>query len=130
MLGVKTYSKEYVAQARARTAADIEAFKTAGAGPDLEHRYFNNLVLALELSFVHRLRGVEGKDGNPLNEVRVLAQSLMENNGVLTVDKTIKWAPDTSVLGYAPGDAIRIGAADFARLAEAFFAGIESRFMA
>ena len=41
-------------------------------------RFFNGLVLQLDYSFVHRTRNLEGKDGNPLNEVRVLCSSLFE----------------------------------------------------
>ena len=39
------------------------------------------MVLQLEYMFVHRLSGLEGKDGNPLTEVRVLCNSLLFNGG-------------------------------------------------
>jgi hypothetical protein len=38
---------------------------------------------ALDRYVVHRLRMVTGKDGNPLNEVEMLCDSLMNNNGIL-----------------------------------------------
>ena len=44
---------------------------------------FNNMTLILDRYFVHRLRTVTGKDGNPLNEVELLSESLMNNDGVL-----------------------------------------------
>ena len=69
--------------------------------------FFNHIVLSLDEYFVHRLRGVEGKDGNPLNEVRMIADSVMLHGGVLTVENAIKWNPETTVLGLAPGDAHR-----------------------
>lgn len=71
---------------------------------------------------------MEGKDGNPLNEVRVLGNSIMHDDGVLTVDKTIKLKAATSVLGLEYGDPIRLTADDFARLAAAFFTELERRF--
>jgi hypothetical protein len=54
--------------------------------------------------------------------------SIMQNDGVLAADKTIKLKPETSVLGYAVGDQIALHASDFARLAQAFFDEIERRF--
>lgn len=51
------------------------------------------MVLALDQLFVHRARGIEGKDGNPLNEVRVLCTSIMANGGVLVKDSQIKLDP-------------------------------------
>ena len=74
------------------------------------------------------LRKVEGKDGNPLNEVRMLCSSLLTNDGVLAADKTIKYTPETSVLKLRVGDEIRLDDAQFHRLLEAFLAGIEKRF--
>ena len=54
-------------------------------------RFFNDQVLLLDHMFVHRLTGIEGKDGNPLNEVRVLCNSILLNQGKLQVDKLPGW---------------------------------------
>lgn len=87
------------------------------------------MVLVLESSFMHRSRTIEKKDGNPLNEVRVLSRSLVENDGVMGVDKTIKLDPGTSVLRYQVGDRIRVRESDFVRLSKAFFAEVEAKFL-
>jgi hypothetical protein len=135
MLGVKTYTAAYIGGCRRKVDADIAAFQTlaqTAANTDaleaLEAAFFNNLVLVLDGCFVHRLRTVEGKDGNPMNEVRVLCASILEHGGVMTADKTIKLIPSKSVLGYEFGDQIKLTQADFERLAAAFFDAIESRF--
>lgn len=92
--------------------------------------YFNNLVIALDSSFVHRSRTLEGKDGNPLNEVRLLVNVLVASDGVFTAEKAIKFKPEQSILGLAYGDEIAIREGDFERLAAAFFAEIEAKFAA
>jgi hypothetical protein len=74
------------------------------------------------------VRKNEGKDGNPLNEVRVLCDSLTDNDGVLVADKTIRLNPEKSILGLEVGDEIRLTEADFRRLADGFLAEVESRY--
>jgi len=105
MLGESNYSQEYVDDCRKKVAAQVAAYRrmAKAAGPStaleaFEPVFFNNMVLVLDTFFTHRLRGKEGKDGNPLNEVRVLCASLMSNGDVMTADKTIKMKPETSVL--------------------------------
>ena len=46
----------------------------------------------------------------------------------MTANSTINLKPDESVLGYEFGDRIELGAKDFERLADGFFAEIASRF--
>jgi len=134
MLAVSSYPPEYVKQCRANIDDVVKAYKkvATAAGDAAVAKFapllFNHLVLALEEYFVHRLRNVEGKDGNPCNEVRVLATSLMQHDGVLTVEKSIKLNPETSVLGLEPGDPIALDLTAFTRLAKAYFDEIEARF--
>jgi hypothetical protein len=136
MLGVKNYPKDYVARCRRLVDDQLAAYeklaRAAGTAKALDAfapGYFNGMVIVLEGCFTHRLRGVEGKDGNPLNEVRVLASSILEHGGVLTVEKSIKLKPETSVLGLAPGDEIALTEGDFAQLARAYFDEIEQKFV-
>jgi hypothetical protein len=88
---------------------------------------------------VHRLTGIEGKDGNPLNEVRVLCNSIVLNGGKLQIEKLPGWPmsaggslrlpQEKSVLKLTAGDEVRLSEADFARLAEAFFAELKKRYL-
>jgi hypothetical protein len=90
--------------------------------------------------FVHRLTGIEGKDGNPLNEVRVLCNSILLNQGKLQVDKLPGWPnsavashklpPEKSMLKLRVGDDVKLSEADFVRLSKAFFAEIEKKYAA
>jgi len=138
MLGVSNYTQDYVDDCRTRVRDQVAAYRTLseragaaanGALEDFEPRFFAHMVLALDAAFVHRLRNKELKDGNPLNEVRVLATSIMSNDGVLMADKQIKLKPETSVLGLAPGERIAIDADAFDRLSEAFLAEIERKYV-
>ena len=39
------------------------------------------MTLVLDRYFIHRLRMVTGSDGNPLDELELLSDSLMNNDG-------------------------------------------------
>ena len=135
MLGVSSYTPEYIAQCRSNVDATVKAYKkVAAAAKDdasvtkFAPMFFNHMVLTLDEYFVHRLRGTEGKDGNPLKEVRIIVTSLMVNGGVFTVEKAIKYKPEGSVLGYSPGDPIALDEAKFTKLANAYFDEMVAKF--
>ncbi|MBC9820667.1 hypothetical protein [Terrabacter sp. MAHUQ-38] len=144
MLGMREYEQDYIDACRSRVETQVAMFhevaqaardhgdadvsRLEGALESLEYEYFNNMLLVLEGYFVHRLRGVEGKDGNALNEVRVLARSLMENGGTVMADPQIPLDPAHSVLGLAVGDPITLTLQQFRRISDAFLREIESRF--
>jgi hypothetical protein len=71
---------------------------------------------------------VTGKDGNPLNEVAMLSDSLMNNNGVPRGSNVIKLISDQSVVKLRVGDPISPTAAEFERLSAAFLAEMEGKF--
>jgi hypothetical protein len=87
------------------------------------------MLLVLDHLFVHRLRTIEGKDGNPLNEVRMLGDCLMSKNGVMRGDRAIRLSPGRSMLKYQVGDQIRPKEDDFVLMSRALVAGIESKFV-
>ncbi len=138
---MKKYPKDYIAACRARVDADLRAYRDGvgkAATKEFEARFFNDQVLLLDYMFVHRLTGTEGKDGNPLNEVRVLCNSLLLHRGRVQVDRLPGWPnsassgmtlpPEKSVLKLKAGDEVRLSEADFVRLYKAFFAELEKRF--
>ena len=142
MLGMKKYSKDYIETCRARVDADLREYrKQVGKAPneEFEVRFFNSQVLLLDHMFVHRLAGIEGKDGNPLNEVRILCNSLLLNKGKLQIDKLPGWpesagssirlSPETSILKLRAGNHVRLREAHFVRLYKAFFAEIERKYL-
>jgi hypothetical protein len=135
MLSVNKYPKAYVAACRQRMADQLAAYDAmkAGAGKAqaarFEPLFVGNLILALDASFVHRTRGLEGKDGNPLNEVRMWCTWLLQHDGIMTADKTCKYDPPKAVLKGKSGDAIALSATDFKRLASPFCDEIGARFV-
>ena len=135
MLGMNKYPKKYIDEARANIDSLLSQYrklaKSAGSSPALnalEPNLFNHLVLVLDQYFVHRLRGQEGKDGNPLNEVRMLCNSIMLNQGVLKADGTIKYHAADAVLKLEIGARIALDEAGFSRLAKAYFEEIGKKF--
>jgi hypothetical protein len=143
MLAVTSYPQDYVDACRRRMEAQLAAYEElaaslpgtgatkARAGKALESfepLFLGNLVLALDECFVHRTRAIEGKDGNPLNEVRMICTSILHGGGVLTADKTIRYRPEASVLKLGVGDEIALDTAQFRLLLDAFLAELERRF--
>ena len=142
MLGMKKYSQEYIDACRAQVDAGLRAYrKHFGKAPfnEFEARFFNDQVLVLEYMFEHRLSGIEGRDGNPLNEVRVLSNSMLLNNAKLQIGKLPEWPnsavanltlpSENSVLGLEAGDKVVLSEDQFVRLSEAFFAEIEEKYL-
>jgi hypothetical protein len=142
MLGRKDYTQEELDHARsaigAQTAKYEELVRAIGAGsPDpkvtsaldaFEPLFFNNMALALDRLFVHRLRTVTGKDTNPLNELELICESLMNNEGVLRGNNVVKYVPEEAAVKLNIGDRIRLTAAQFADLAAGVLAEIERKF--
>jgi hypothetical protein len=140
MLGRKTYTQDELRSARAAVAEQLAAHAAlAGAvagdaaaqaaAEHLERVTFTNMALALDRRFVHRVRPVAGKDGNPLNELELICESLLDHGGVLRTNKVIRYDPAHSVLKLEPGAPISLSADDFDRLSSAFFAELEVRFL-
>jgi hypothetical protein len=139
MLGRKTYTREELDGCRASLEAQLATYRrlaaaaSANGGGDaleaFEAPFFNNLVLALDRWFVHRVRAVSGKDSNPLNEVELIVEALMLHHGVFRSSTVVRYEPAESVLGIEAGQEIALGEDDFDRLSTAFLAEIEARFL-
>lgn len=123
MLGRKTFTPTEIENARTAVRAEVAALR-AHDDPALA----TALLLALDRRFVHRIRAASGKNTNPVTELELLAESLLDHDGVLTPNKVIRYEPERAVLGLAPGARIAPDADDVERLAEAFLAELAVRF--
>jgi hypothetical protein len=143
MLGRKDYTQDELDHARTTIDGQLSTYRTLVAAltgttseekvttalEAFDDQFFRNMVLVLDRPFVHRLRSVTGKDGTPLNEVELLVESLINNDGVLRGNNVIKYIPAQSVLKLEIGDRVRLTADDFERLAAAFFAELEAKYL-
>lgn len=138
MQAATTYSRQYLDATRTRVAEQLATFRrfaSVATTPDAAATiaawspvYFGSLVVGLDHAFVHRRRDAAQRDGDVLDEVRVLASSIAEHGGVLTVEDDTPYDPERSVTGARPGALINLGDVDFERLAEAYLAAIEARY--
>jgi hypothetical protein len=141
MLGRKDYTPQEYDHGKKAIRAQLTAYRkfldAAGNGGgeqarrQFEAEFFNNMALVLDRLYVHRLSGkdYEGKDGNPLNELRLIVDSLIDHGGVMRADKQIKLKPQDSVLGIDVGDPIKLTEDDFKKLSKAFFEELKKRFL-
>lgn len=106
MLCENNYPLAYMDECRSRFAAQVTAYQALVAAARrqnatdeplldaaieaFEARFSCSMILALDSCFVHRARAKEKKDGNPLNEVRMLCSSILNNDGIMCADKTEK----------------------------------------
>jgi hypothetical protein len=141
MLGRKDFTQEELDAARSMVRRDLDAYRRLAESIDVDPHaaaalaafevpFFNSLTLALDRFFVHRVRLVSGKDGNPLNEVELLADGLMRTDGVLRGSTVIRLVPEESVSKIGIGERIELTADRFERIADAFFAELERRYLA
>ncbi|MFL6160897.1 MAG: hypothetical protein ACJ74U_01590 [Jatrophihabitantaceae bacterium] len=142
MLGRKTYEQSELDNAKAVIDKQLAAYKKLVKAIDgtsdtkaksaldgFEPLFFNNLLLALDRYFVHRLRVTTGKDGNPLNEVELMVDSLLNNGGKLRGNNVIKLVPEESVLKLDIGAKIELTEDQFERLYKAFMADLKAKFV-
>lgn len=138
MQAATTYSRQYIDATRARVAEQLATFRrfaSVATTPDAATTiaawspvYFGSLVVGLDHAFVHRRRDPAQLDVDVLDEVRVLAASIAEHGGVLTLDPTVPYDPQRSVTGARPGALIDVDDVSFERLANAYLAAIEARY--
>ena len=124
-----TYSADEIESCRDNCDALLAAWGANDVEDStLESLVFGHAVVVLHTWFGHRQRGLEGDDGNPMNEVRVIADSIVDNDAVLRVAGPITWVPERTVLRLAVGDEVEITANGFERLTAAYLAAIESTY--
>jgi uncharacterized protein (UPF0548 family) len=125
MLARTGYDRHYVAACRESVGAAVEELRRVGAGSVA----WNQLAVALTRWFELRNPKLEGRDGNPMNEARAVAESVIEHGAVMSVPRGIKLAPEESVLGFADGEEISLDGDSFERLFDAFLAEVEARLL-
>jgi hypothetical protein len=130
MLAKLCYDHEDVAACRARLESHLDAWHRLPTGEvpelqDFEPVFFNRLVVELDHTFAQRTRPPDGRPADASTEVRVLAGSLV-GDGRLTVDRTVRWCAERTVLGYRPGEEIAVRETDFQSLAKAFLTELET----
>ena len=134
MLGRQTCPSAQITACRAEMTAMAATWRAvaktsqAAARVEAEVQVFNQMAVALEARFVHRLRGVEGKDGNPMHELRLLALGVTTNGSYFPSDHSLTWQPEASVTGYRAGDKIRLSEAVFSRLVPAYLDAVATKF--
>jgi hypothetical protein len=136
MLCINGYSQDYIDQCRAKVNSQLEHYRALVAHVQdeaaieaFEADFFTNMLFVLDNLFVNRSRTMEKKDGNPLNELRILVNSLLNNEGIMLADKSVKLDPKKSVLKFQVGDTIRLNEAQFVAIFHAYFAEIEAKFL-
>lgn len=130
MLGRTSYSPDELESCRDAADALLAVWQANDIHDEtLENLVFTQAVVALHAWFVHRSPELEGTSGNPMNEVRVLADSVIANGGVVRVEGPIRWVPERTVLRLAVGDEVVVTANSYERLAAAYLDAVSDTFV-
>ena len=78
MLARKEYPRTYIEAFQDAFDVQLAQIEKAELSPVLQRNALRNLALSLEVHFVHRMRGIEKKDGG-LKELRAVAELLMHD---------------------------------------------------
>ena len=78
MLARKEYPRAYIEAFQDAFEVQLGLIEKADLSPAMQRNALRNLALSLELHFVHRMRGMEKKDG-ALKELRAVAELLMHD---------------------------------------------------
>lgn len=131
MLAVNSYKPDYLQACHEKLGRQLASFRALPAGKPKDAfapGYFNAMVLVLDSYFLHRQRSNEGKEGGPLNELRLLCDGIKDNGAVMAKNSTIKYDPAKSVTGIAVGQAIVLDDKRFEALADAVFGDVLQRY--
>jgi hypothetical protein len=142
MLGRKSYTRKEFDHGKAAVDNQLAAYaklakavasvgdkKLDAALKEFDSHFCNTMTLLLDRYFVHRLRVSTGKDGNPLNEVEMLCDGLINNDDIFRQNSAIKLIPDESVAKVQFGERIQLTSGEFERLAAAFFTDLRRKFV-
>jgi hypothetical protein len=143
MLGRKSYTTDELETAKTLVESQLAAYSDLTAAiedeapsesidaarEDFEPLFFNTMALALDRLFVHRRSSATAKQAGPLNELELICDSLMNNDGILHTNGAGVYVPQQSVLKLEPGERIALSLEQFEQLAQAVLAEIEAKFV-
>jgi hypothetical protein len=82
--------------------------------------FFNSMILSLDSCFMnYHIRE------NPFEEVRLLRDSILNNEAIMCVSSEASYSPVKAILKYKAGDPINLDEKRFKKLAEACFKAVE-----
>lgn len=140
----KTYTTGEIAHAKAVIDAQLKAYRAVSDAAEISPNdedlneavdyfnslFFNNLALVLDRFFVDRDRTAVGTDSNPLNELEMICDSLMNNDGVFRAGTESAYSAENSTVNLTPGDQIVLDVDKFTQLSAAFFVELDERLAA
>jgi hypothetical protein len=126
--GLNTYTSDEIESCRDHCDALLAAWAANDVEDStLETMVFTQAAVVLHSWFAQGHPDPDGSETGALREVRVIAESVTRNGGVLRVDDPAGWVPERTVLRLPVGAEVEVTANGFERLAAAYLAALETR---